>query len=533
MPSGGAGGSVGGSAGDTGMPSGGTGESAGDTSAPVAGASGSAGDTGGVPPLLGDSVLTHHMHPNRDGVYIQPTLTKAVVAGLKQDTAFNASLPDAGAIYAQPLFVDGSGHGPDLVIVAGESGSIYAFDAVSGARVWKTNLGTPGPLSAMSCGNLDPNGVTGTPVIDFASRTLFADAVVVPTVGAKPKHQLFALSIDTGAVRPDWSVDVAAAALGMSSTTFAPATMGQRGALSIVAGTLYVPFGGLYGDCGTYHGAVMAVSISDATQVKTWSTTLNGGGIWAPGGVSSDLKYVYVATGNTFGGAGVWGGGDALIRLGLGAAFAQPPAFFAPSNWAALDASDLDMGTAPIVFDLPGSAPSQLAIVFGKDGNAYLLDRMNPGGVGNALSPRPSSAATLKAANGAIISAPVLYTTPTATYVSVKGNVGSGCTSGTGSLTTLKVIPGSPPTLAYSWCAGNGNGSPMVTTSDGSHDAIVWLPGAEGGAHLQAFDGDSGAPIAFTGSTVNIPGMARFNTPIAAKGRIYVSATNALVAFTL
>jgi hypothetical protein len=132
-----------------------------------------------------------------------------------------------------------------------------------------------------------------------------------------------------------------------------------------------------------------------------------------------------------------------------------------------------------------------------------------------------------------VISAPVLYTTATATYVVFKGQ-GSACTNATsGSMTAVKVVAGSPPTLASSWCAGSGSGSPFVTTTDGHANAIVWDLGAEGDSHLSAFDGDTGAPISFTGHSVSIPNMERYNTGIAAKGRIYVPADNTVVAFGL
>jgi hypothetical protein len=276
---------------------------------------------------------------------------------------------------------------------------------------------------------------------------------------------------------------------------------------------------------------VLSLSEADPTAADLWKTTLNGGGMWAPGGVASDGSYVYAVTGNTFGGSATWGGGDALVRLGTGAAFAAGFAYFAPLNWPGLDAADLDMAAGPVVFDLPGSTPGKLAIVFGKDGNAYLLDRTNLGGVGAALG-ASSGFASLRVATNVIVTAPVVYTTPTATRVSFIGN-GATCTQGSGSLTTLTIVPGAPPTLAYSWCGGSGSGSPMVTTSDGKNDAIVWLMGAEGNGQLQAFDGDSGAPITFIGATVNIPGMRHFNSPIAAKGRIFVAADNAVVAFKL
>jgi outer membrane protein assembly factor BamB len=478
-------------------------------------------------PMPGDSVLTHHKNPTRDGVYVEPALTKAAVATLNQDTTFNAMLPDANdAVYAQPLFVDGGGTGKDLVIVSTEANNVYALDGATGAVVWKTNLGTPVPLSSMSCGNIDPFGVTGTPVIDWPSRTMFLDALVM---GGGPVHMVFALSIDTGAKKQGWPVLVdAVAAFGGAS--FNDTTHGERGALTIVGGTVYVPFGGLYGDCNPYHGWVLAIDMADPTKVQSWATTLKGGGIWAVGGIATDGTNLYVSTGNTFNGNNTWGGGDAVIRLGTGAAFSSAPTYFAPKNWQALDNADLDLGTAPVLFDLPGSTPSALALAFGKDGNAYLLDRNNLAGVADALGASGGSHATLHVSSGEILGAPVVYKTSMATYAVFRGS-GSVCTSGSGNLSSLKVVPGSPPTLAGSWCADAGTGSPMVTTSDGTSDVIVWTPGAESDGHLHAFDGDTGAPISFPGANVHIANMRRFNTPIAAKGRIFVAADNQVVAF--
>jgi hypothetical protein len=492
----------------------------------------------------GDSVLTHHKNANRDGLYVQPTLTKAAVATLHRDPTFSASLPtvDGGteAIYAQPLFVDGLG-GQDLVIVATENNDVIALDGATGSTVWTKNLGPAAPgVPPLPCGDIFPMGITGTPVIDLASRTLFVDAVVLLT-STTYHHQIFALSVDTGAVKSGFPVDVDSTAKS-GSTSFSSTAQGQRGALAILGDTLYVPYGGLFGDCGTYHGWVVAVPLAAPTNVTAWATTYNAGGVWMPGGISSDGAKLFVSTGNTFapaGGTKPWGGGDAFIAL-TPSPLAMS-AYFAPANWPQLDSEDLDMGTAPIPFDLAGSTPGSLAVFFGKDGNGYLVDRTNPGGVGAALGASAAACtptnstnacASIHASNAEIISAVALYSTATATYAATRGQ----CTGskGVGDVFTVKVQPGSPPTLATGWCSvQNGAGSPMVTTSDGHSDAIVWSVGAEGDEHLHAFDGDTGAAIAFTGSSVALAGAVRFNTPIAAKGRIFVAVAGGVIAFTL
>jgi hypothetical protein len=263
------------------------------------------------------------------------------------------------------------------------------------------------------------------------------------------------------------------------------------------------------------------VPLGNPAMAQYWATPAARGGIWAPGGVSSDGAAVFVATGNTEN-ATTWGGGEGVIRFPASGPLAMS-AFWAPPNWPALDAADADLGSAPILFDLAGSTPSKLAIVFGKDDNAYLLDRENLGGVRNAL-------AMMQVTSGEVITAPALYTTATGTYVAFRGP-GAKCTSGAGSMTTIKIVPGSPPTLAPAWCGATGSGSPIVTTSDGHADAIVWMPAAGGSGKLEGFDGDTGAPIAFPGSGVKIPNMRSLNSPIAAKGKIYVTGDNTVVAF--
>jgi len=455
-------------------------------------------------------------------VYVDPTLTRAAAASFRLDPTFRAAL--AGPIYAQPLYLTG-GAGGDLVVAASERNEVAAFAASSGATVWSRRLGDPVPLSALPCGNLDPLGVTGTPVVDPASRTLYVDAMTTPDGGQTKRHLVFALSVDDGSVRPGWPVAVADLARSRG-LAFDDTVQNQRGALALVAGTLYVPFGGHYGDCGVYRGWVFAIPVARPTDATAWSTPARGGGIWAPSGISSDGPSVYAATGNTFG-ASTWAGGEAILRFPAGVPLPPAPAdSFAPTNWRALDDGDVDLGgTGPVIFDVPGATPSALAVGLGKDGKIYLVDRAHLGGIGGQV-------ASARVASGSIINAAAAYTTARGSYVVFKG-AGLGCPSGGGDLTAVRIVPGAPPSVAVAWCARqNGTGSPMVTTTDGRAEAVVWRVGGEGDDRLHGFDGDTGAVVRDGGGPDQaLGGVRRFQTPILGGGRIFVATDTGVKAF--
>src|SRR5262249_48147738 len=124
----------------------------------------------------GASVLQHHRSASRDGLYVEPVLTRAAVAALHRDPTFNASIQ--GPTFAQLLYVDGGTGGRDAVIAATEQNLVYALDASNGAVMWQQQLAPPAALGGSGiCGDVDPIGITGTPVIDPQSRTLYVAAM--------------------------------------------------------------------------------------------------------------------------------------------------------------------------------------------------------------------------------------------------------------------------------------------------------------------------------------------------------------------
>ncbi|HLY83813.1 MAG TPA: PQQ-binding-like beta-propeller repeat protein, partial [Acidimicrobiales bacterium] len=186
-----------------------------------------------------------------------------------------------GKIYAEPLLVG------SRVIVATENDSVYALNATSGAVLWSAHLGTPVSASSLPCGNVDPVGITSTPVVDLGTGRVYAAGMVQPA-----QHKLFALDLATGSVVASTGVDAPGAD---------PSTHNQRGALALAGGNVLVPFGGRYGDCGTYHGRLVAVPLTANGFGTTSSYTLPSGregGFWAPPGpaIAGDGG-IYLASG--------------------------------------------------------------------------------------------------------------------------------------------------------------------------------------------------------------------------------------------
>ncbi len=489
-----------------------------------AGSSDSADDVVDAGFDIGASVLQHHNHANRDGLYIDPLLTKDAAAELKMESTFNAPL--MGPVYAQPLYVENGPGGKEAFIVATEQDIVYAFDAASGALLWHQTYGTPVPLAKMPCGNIDPLGITGTPVIDLPSRTLFFAAQTTPDDGTTKRHLIFAVSLDDGSIRGGWPVDLSAT---LTNPAFDSGDQGQRGALAFRDGVLYVPYGSPNGDCGYYHGWVVGVPLADPTEVKFWNTGAIKGGLWAVSGVVADETSMFVTTGNTQG-ATTWVGGEAVIRFGAGPVFSnQPVDYFAPANWQAMDGTDRDLGSVgAIPVDVPDATPSRLMAAFGKDKGGYLLNRDNLGGIGGEIF-------DAQVATNEIIGATASYRTATGNFLVIRvanGGTGLHCPTGQGGdYAVLKVNATSPPTLSLVWCSLLlGSISPIVTSTDGTASSIVWsVSNASGPFRLYGYDGETGAQLFDGGGPGDVMSQVHYyQSPIVEKGRIVVVGANNL-----
>src|SRR5439155_23379230 len=171
------------------------------------------------------------------------------------------------------------------------------------------------------------------------------------------------------------------------------------------------------------HGWLVGVTINNpdpSSAVTAWAagdSVIFRGGVWGVGGVASDGANPFVATGNHSLNAGNWSGGEAVIRFQPGPVFTHNSSdYWAPTNWLQLDNDDLDLGgSGPLLVDVPGATPASLVVALGKDGNAYLLNRSNLGGISAPID-------SLSLTEDSIVQAAATYRTNQTTYVTCRAS---------------------------------------------------------------------------------------------------------------
>jgi outer membrane protein assembly factor BamB len=259
-------------------------------------------------------------------------------------------------VYGQPLLVGGR------VFAATENDTVYALSRVTGAVLWSAHIGSPEPLSALPCGDISPLGITGTMVYDGDTNRLFAVAEL-----AGGTHTLVGINADTGAVEVRVPVE---------PPQGDPIAHQQRGALTLLNGRVYIPYGGLFGDCGNYLGQVVSVTTS-GTGLQSYAVPASReAGIWGTGGGVLDGSQLLYATGNAAT-SGSYDGSDSVIELSPDL---QRTDLFAPSDWATQNAGDADLGS------MSPALVGQYVYADGKAGIGYILQRGNLGGVGGQVA---------------------------------------------------------------------------------------------------------------------------------------------------
>ncbi len=477
------------------------------------------------------NVVTYRGDYARTGWYQNdPGLTVSVlptIGALWQSSALN------GNIYAQPL-VDAA---RQLVLVVTTADDAYALSATTGQRVWgPVNVGTPVPRSMLACGNVNPVGMLSTPVLDPSTDTLYAVALTRQGTSGM-RYELVAFNAATGTVRPGYPVAIA------DPAGFNIGYQQQRAALTLLNGTIYVAFGGYYGDCGPYHGWVIAVPLAHPTaQQSVMVPTAREGAIWAAAGMATGPGgNLYAATGNGSS-SGTLDYGDSVLRLRTRPALTftrHAQDFFTPSNFAALNDNDADLGSdAPVV--LPpqsGTTTPNLIFATGKPGVGYLINRDNLGGLsgGNGVTGEGVFSACLfgpcpQQHEGSFATAAYWPGGAAGNFIFAAGDgyQPAPC-QGRGGVIALRLgtQPSGASDFTVAWCSEDmlDPGSPAVTGPAGGH-AVVWVVDTRSGV-LIGLDARTGEAIwsAPTGPT------ERFVAPAISGSHIYVGGMDRVTCF--
>jgi hypothetical protein len=487
-------------------------------------------------PLQTDaSVLQRGENSQRTAHFVVPALTTAAVSSMKfgPDAAFNTAAKFMGNLEGVPLFLAGSAPGKGTYFVASHTGNSYitAIDETTGATLWSHNMGPSG------------SGVRSTPVIDAATGTIYAafdattgsthfeiHALSIANMGAEVTTPAGVWPVNASNVKSVDNVSLGSLPLGREI---------QRGALSLVNGILYVPFGGVFGDQPTdYKGFVVAVDTKTPTNTGGWAATGDRSGLWQSGGLASDGTSVFAATSN--GSANPHADSEEIIRItGMGASTHAGKDVFFPSYWNNLDAHDNDFGSSsPQVLQFSAAACQSLVVAPSKPGHLYFLDPNNLGGADGSTPFRDmllgtGSAPPLGGEYKVFYAAPTAYISAGGVHVALEARVDAKCPNGSGDqLVSIKLdMTTTPPTPSVDWCqpvqGGEDRHSAISTSINGLDSSIVWF--VVNGA-LKAFDGDKGTPL-FTGGTCG--NFEKQTAPIAADGHVVIGADGRLCSYSV
>ena len=535
------------------------------TSSAVSSQSGSA--TVAVTSLAG--VYTYHNDVARDGAnQLEYALTPTSVTSSSFHKLFSCNVD--GAIYGQPLWVaqltvNSAKH--NVVIVATAHDSLYAFDADTSPCVtlWSVSLidtahgagsgetSVPSGASGLvgsGYGDMTPEvGITGTPVIDPSTNTLYAVSKSVLVAGSNTFYQrLHAIDITTGSEKTGSPVLITAAVAGTGTgssgglVSFNSQTQFQRAGLALANGTVYVAYAS-HEDTAPYFGWVLGYTYSGTTftalttqlNVAPNDTTGKAGGIWMSGGAPAvdGSGNLYFLTGNgTYDTGGDYG--DSLLQVSSSLGVLQ---YFTPSDQNTDKTNDRDFGSGGTVVlaDLPvsGSTPWHVLLGGGKDGSLYALNRDILGSYDGGSSCSTTTVSLNCTALGHGIFSTGAYWNNTFYIVPGGGSVTSYALTANSSGVTL----GSTSTSSASF--GWPGATPSLSAS-GTQNGILWVINTHnyctnqssgcGPAVLYAYNATSlsspiwSSPATGTSATSNdVAGNAvKFTVPTIANGKVYV-----------
>ena len=390
----------------------------------------------------------------------------------------------------------------------------------------------------LNCNSMTPEiGITGTPVIDTTTGTLYAIAVTV--LDTTFVHRLHALDITTGFERPGSPVVIDAFVQGTGDGIFSrngvpfhPYLQKNRAGLLLLNGVVYTAWTS-YCDAGPYHGWIIGYDAKSLRQVSVFNSSPNAwqASFWMGGAApAADSEgNIFVVSGNGVFDAHMNGSdfGDSFLKLSSTAGLAIAD-YFTPFNQDYLNTADVDLGSSAAVL-LPDAAGSSahrhLLISAGKEGRIYLLDRdqmghYNAAGDGQILQ-------SLEGAIGPLYGGPAYFNNTV--YFSSSNDVLKAFSISGGQLSTS-------PTSQSQQTFGYPGAIPTVS-ANGSSNGIVWLLEGGSGGTLHAYDASNVARELYNSqikaSRDSLGSFVRFTVPTVANGKVYAGTGNSLAAFGL
>jgi len=501
----------------------------------------------------GVDVTTYHFDVGRTGLNpAETTLTPSNVTSSK--FGLLRVLAVDGKVDAQPLVLSSltaGGQARNAVFVATEHDSVYAFDADTGAQIWKTSiLGANETTSGdHGCGQISPEiGITSTPVIDRhagPNGTIFVVGMSIDGGGAY--HQrLHALELTTGAELTGSPAEIRAAYPGTGANSsggnvvFDPGQYAERAGLLLMNGNLYLGWTS-HCDQGAYTGWLMAYSESTLAQTSVLNLTPNGseGSIWMSGaGLAADASgniYFLDANGtfdttfDTNGFPTKHDFGNGFMKISTAGGALAVADYFEPDNTVAESVADQDLGSGgalvlPDVTDTAGTA-HHLVVGAGKDAKIYVANRDAMG----KFNPQNNSALyqEIDGAIGGVWSMPA-YFNNTVYY----GAVGD----------TLKAFPIANAKLATSATAQSANqfpypGTTPAVSANGTGNGIVWAVENSSPAVLHAYDATTLQELynsnQAASSRDHFGNGNKFITLVIANGKVFVGTPSGVAVFGL
>ncbi|HXC47757.1 MAG TPA: Ig-like domain-containing protein [Candidatus Sulfotelmatobacter sp.] len=493
-------------------------------------------------------VITHHYDAMRSGTNthettLTPSNVNSTMFGKVAEFAVDGQI-DGQILYLNQVAIPGAGN-KNVLFFATENDSVYAMDAdsISGTAatvLWKTRTLPTGdvPLapSDAGCGYINPVGIMSTPVIDRSRNAIYVVASSKNSSG-NVAHRLHALNLTTGAELFGGPTTITATfpKNGGGTVTFQPNVQQERAALLESNGIIYTAWSGYYGDCGNYAGWVIAYSADTLAQAGAIDLVPNSGraGSWLGGGgpAADSSGNVYLPTGNASGGntPGISNDyGDTFVKLAAGGPLTVGD-YFAPMNAIADDNGDADMGSAAALL-LPdmvdsGNVNRHLAVVAGKDGMMFVVDRDNMGQYSAIANNVYQEFASDGHEN---FSSPICFNGRV--YIGP-----SGLPLKAFSVTQAKLSAAPASQSAFTF---GSNGTVPSASANGSTNGIIWALDRESRT-LYAYDATDLTKVLYTTSQAagsrdsfaNVGG--HFITPMVANGKVYFGTGTTVAVFGL